>query len=101
LTVTTIMKILIMKVSIYIPYSNSLKEKRSIVKAVKDKIWSKFRASIAEIEAQDSPKTAVIGISYVSNDKALLSSISSKIVNFIDQSYPGLLEDHRHIIEDY
>jgi uncharacterized protein YlxP (DUF503 family) len=95
------MKILIMKVSIHIPYSNSLKDKRKVIKAIKDRIWSKFRASVAEIAAQDSMRTALLGVSYVSNDKLLLDSISSKIINLIDVSFPGMLDDYDQIIEEY
>lgn len=95
------MKILVMRVVVSVPYSRSLKEKRSVVKAIKDRVWRKFRASIAEVDTQNSLQTAVLGICYVSNDKTLLESINSKIVNFIDDSFPGLLEDTHHIIEDY
>ena len=95
------MKILVMRVVLSIPYSRSLKEKRSVVKAIKDRVWRKFRASISEVDALDSTKTAILGICYVSNSGTLLESINSKIVNFIDDSFPGLLEDSHHVIEDY
>ena len=95
------MKILVMKVMIGIPYAKSLKDKRSVVKAIKDRVWRKFRVSISEVEAQGSPQTAVLGVCHVSNDKLILESMCSKIVDFIDASFPGLLEDHHHVIESY
>ena len=95
------MKILVMKILIGIPYSRSLKEKRSVVKRIKDRVWMKFRASISEVDEQDSQRRAVLGISYVSNDRTLLDSIDNKIINLIEHSFPGMIEDHHYIVEDY
>jgi uncharacterized protein YlxP (DUF503 family) len=95
------MKVLILKVILYIPYSKSLKDKRSVVKALKDRIWQKFRASISETDALDSRKEAVLGIVYTSNDSALLERIMNQILRLIEDSYPGLIHDHKYLIEHY
>ncbi|UCB46434.1 MAG: DUF503 domain-containing protein [Spirochaetota bacterium] len=95
------MKVLILKVILYIPYSKSLKDKRSVIKALKDKIWKRFRASISEIDSLDSHKEAVLGIVYTSNNSTLLEKIMNQIIDLIDDSYPGLIHDYNHIIEHY
>ena len=82
-------------------YSTSLKDKRAVVRGVKDRIWSKFRASIAEIDEQGSLRRAVLGLAFVSNDKQLLDSLMNKIIDLIENCFPGLLEDFQHDVEIY
>ncbi len=95
------MKILISKVILVIHSSTSLKDKRRIVKGIKDRIWSKFRASISEIEEHNSIQRAILGIVYVSNARIILDSIMNKIINLIETTYPGILHDYEYTVENY
>lgn len=95
------MKVLITKIILIIPFSNSLKDKRRVVKALKDRIWSKFRASISEIEDHDSIRRAVLGIVYVSKDKHILDSIVNGVIDLIDETYPGILHNYEYTVEQY
>jgi len=95
------MKILISKVVLIIPFSKSLKDKRKVVNGIKDRIWSRFRASISEIEENNSLQKAVLGIVYVSNDKSLLDSIINNIIDLVEASYPGVLHNYEYTIETY
>ncbi|NLW23527.1 MAG: DUF503 domain-containing protein [Tissierellia bacterium] len=65
--------------------SNSLKEKRHIIKSIIGKIQSRFNVSIAEIELNDSWKTSVIGFACVTNNTAHANQIISKVIRFIDR----------------
>ena len=67
-----------------LPESHSLKEKRRIIKSVKDRIRNKFNVSIAEIDAQDKWQWATLGVACVSNDARFVNSVLSKIVDFIN-----------------
>ena len=95
------MKVLVARIEIHIPYSSSQKDKRCVVRALKDKIWKKFRASISEVDDQDSRQVAVLGLSYVSNDARLLESIMNKVVQFVEESFPGLLHTYEYHVEYY
>ena len=95
------MKVLISKIVLVIPHSDSLKDKRMVLKSVKDRVWSKFRASIAEVEDHDSRQRAVLGLSFVSNDASLLESVMNKTVELIEAGFPGILHDYEHTIEHY
>lgn len=74
--------------------SRSLKEKRRIIKSVKDKVRNKFNASIAEIDFNDNHTNALVGIAVVSNDGNHLNSILYSIVEFIEREFPGILNEH-------
>jgi uncharacterized protein YlxP (DUF503 family) len=95
------MKVLVSKIVLVIPHSASLKDKRMVLKSIKDRVWSKFRASIAEVDEHDSRQRAVLGLSFVSNDASLLESVMNKTVALIEDGFPGILHDYEHMIEHY
>lgn len=63
---------------------NSLKEKRSIVSGLKNRISSRFNASCCEAELMDSHKDIVIGVAVVSGSKEAAMREMDKIADFID-----------------
>jgi uncharacterized protein len=63
---------------------SSLKEKRSIVKAIIHRIKNKFNISIAETDYNDSHLWAQIGFSIVGNDARLVNSKLDKVFNLAD-----------------
>ena len=71
--------ILFLAIELHIPHAHSLKEKRKHVKGIKDRLQSKFNASVAEIDALDDWQRSVIGITMISNDKRYLEKQSSSI----------------------
>jgi len=61
----------------------TIKHKRSIIDSVKQKIFSKFRVSIAEVEDNDKLHLATLGIAIVSNNKKNLDQVINKIEEFM------------------
>lgn len=66
------MHVLLIKISLQIPYAHSLKDKRSQIKSLKDRLSSRFNASVAEIDALDNWQQAVMGVCMVSNERSYL-----------------------------
>lgn len=77
------MHILFIKLDLNIPLAHSLKDKRSQIKSLKDRLSSRFNASIAEIDALDSWQQAVIGICIISNDRSYLDKQYSLIETMV------------------
>ena len=77
------MHILFIKLDLNIPLAHSLKDKRSQIKSLKDKLSSRFNASIAEIDALDNWQQAVIGICIISNDRSYLDKQYSLIETMV------------------
>ncbi len=75
---------------IYIPYANSLKSKRMVVKSVKEKLRSKFNVSVAEIGGQDKWQTAQIAVVTVAQEKHQVEKSLQNIVNFVETNYPDI-----------
>jgi hypothetical protein len=62
---------------------NSLKDKRSIVKSLIERLKSRFNVSVAEVGDNDSRSSAIIGIAVVSNDKTHAASQLDAVERFI------------------
>ena len=67
----------------------SLKDKRRVIKSLKDRIGNKYNVSIAEVGQNDNIRTSTLGVSLVANDSRFVESSLSKIVDFV-RSVPQL-----------
>ncbi len=79
--------------------SNSLKEKRQILRSVIDRIKARFNVSVAEVGELDKWKLAEIGISCVSNSGKHADEMINKIIYFIEQDMRlEIIECHVEIL---
>jgi uncharacterized protein YlxP (DUF503 family) len=84
-----------------IPGSASLKDKRRVIKSLKDRIQSKFKVSAAEVDLQSSIKFAQIGVALVSNSKRYGESVMQKILSFVEENTPGRMIDAKIMTEHF
>jgi uncharacterized protein YlxP (DUF503 family) len=75
--------IAIARVTIFIGGSHSLKEKRMVVRRVKDLVREKFNASIAEVGAHDTWQRAIFGITLVGSDRKFAESAMDEVLRFV------------------
>lgn len=75
--------ILFMRVELHIPCAHSLKEKRKPVAGLKQRLQSKFNASVAEIDYLDDWQQSLLGICMISNDRRYLEGQSQAIEQLI------------------
>ncbi|MCA9933129.1 MAG: DUF503 domain-containing protein [Ardenticatenaceae bacterium] len=66
----------------------SLKDKRSIVKFIVNRLPKQFNVATAEIDHHDVWQTAVIGLVTIGNDAGYLHGLLEKAVAWIEQSRP-------------
>jgi uncharacterized protein YlxP (DUF503 family) len=78
------------KIKLHIPGSQSLKDKRRIVKSIISKLRNQYNISIAEVDDQDLWQLTTLGISCVSNNGQHIDETITRIINFIGQNYPEL-----------
>lgn len=71
------------QVAFSIPGNDSLKGKRSVVRRIVDRTRAKFNAAVAEVDALDNHRRAVIGVSVVSNDSRHANSMLDHITTFM------------------
>ena len=76
-----------------IPDVDSIKEKRRIIRSVKDKLQKRFHMSAAEVDLQDSLSFAQIGSALVSNSRVYGESVLHKAFEMIERDIPVRIQD--------
>ena len=77
------MTIGVLQLEISIHDAMSLKDKRRVVKSIKDRIAHGHNVSIAEVGALDEHRRSILGIAMVSNDSRYVEGGLSKLVDFV------------------
>ena len=77
------MTIGVLQIEISITDAMSLKDKRRVVKSIKDRIAHAHNVSIAEVGALDEHRRSIIGVAMVGNEKQYVEGALSKLVDFI------------------
>ena len=71
-------------ITLYLHATESLKDKRQIVKSLIETTRQKFNVSIAEVDDLDKWRKATIGIACVANDKRYLNQVLDKVLDTIE-----------------
>ena len=74
-----------------LPGCSSLKEKRSILRSLKDRLRNKFNVSVAETAFQDAHKRAQLTIALVASDGRYAESVLDKVDSFVDRNGEALI----------
>jgi uncharacterized protein YlxP (DUF503 family) len=77
------MTIGVLQLEIRIGDAMSLKDKRQVVKGLKDRIAHGHNVSIAEVGALDEHRRAILGLAMVSNDSRHVEGALSKLVDLV------------------
>ena len=75
--------------------ARSLKDKRSVVSSLKDRLHRKFNVSVAEVDCQDTIQAAVLGIALASNESRHANSALDKVVQDVRRCPAAELVDYR------
>lgn len=59
----------------------SLKDKRRVIKSLKDRIAGRHNVSVAEVDRLESRQQAVLGVAMVANESRFVESCLHKIVD--------------------
>jgi len=89
----------VLLVSLHIPSAQSLKEKRMILRSLKDRAKAKFNVSVCELDGQDKWQVATLGFALIGNEGRHMDSCLQEILSFVD-SY-RMCEICDHTIEFY
>lgn len=74
----------LLHIHLHIHDSHSLKEKRMVIKSLKDKLRRQFNISVTETDNHDKWQLANIGVATISTDTKHANQILSGVVKFIE-----------------
>jgi len=83
-----------LRIRLLLRQAKSLKDKRQVVRSIKDRLHNEFNVSVAEIESQDNRQLAVLGLALVTSDAHHAKTELSKIVEALRAHPVAELVDH-------
>lgn len=86
---------------IELPETSSLKDKRRVVKSIKDRMRIRFHLSCAETELQESLRFAQIGAALVSNSAEFGESVMRKALASIENDFSLRIHDSQIVSERF
>jgi uncharacterized protein YlxP (DUF503 family) len=89
------MTIGVLQMELSIGDAMSLKDKRRVVKSIKDRIAHGHNVSIAEVGALDEHRRSILGLAMVANDGQYVEGALSKLVDFVRAVPQVSLVDYR------
>ena len=85
-------------VELHLPDVASLKDKRHVLKGLKEKVRARFEVSVAEVAHQNTWQRATLAVAYVSADARHANEVVSKAMDFIENTVAGMVLDTSVVI---
>ncbi|GAB4308834.1 MAG: DUF503 domain-containing protein [Myxococcota bacterium] len=90
-----------LQISVFIPYAENLKQKRSVVRSILGKVNSNFNVSAAEVGDNELWQRSKLGFALVGNDARFVESKLDKLLNYIEENIGGQIVDVQKSVESF
>jgi hypothetical protein len=84
----------ILQLRLMIRDAQSLKDKRRIVKSLRDRIRNRFNVSVSEVDSLDLRQQATLGIALATNDRVFADQVLAKVVDLVRATPGAVLVDY-------
>ncbi len=84
----------VLRIDLAVYESHSLKDKRRVVRSIKDRIAGRFNASVAEVGALDSRQRVELGVAVVGTETSSIHAQLDKIVELVRRQGGASLLDY-------
>lgn len=78
------MVVLVGEVQLFLPESQSLKQKRQVLSSLKERLHSRFNLSVAEVDHTDLWQRSTIALAVVSNAGGHAHEVLAKAIRFVE-----------------
>ena len=75
----------LLTLELHIADAQSLKDKRQVIRRLKDRLRGKFNVAVAELDFQDSWQRSVIGVVTLGNEEHYVQEVLQKVLQEADQ----------------
>ena len=93
------MHIATLTITLHLAEGSSLKDKRQVVRSIKERIRERVRASVAEVEYQDLWQRAAIGFAVVAADGAHVHELLNSARQIVDQYLQAQVLDWQETLQ--
>jgi hypothetical protein len=81
----------LLTLELHIPDAQSLKEKRQVLRSLKDKLRRKFNIAIAELDHHDVWQRSLVGVVTLSNEDRHVQETLQKVLDEADRELGSIL----------
>jgi len=85
----------LLHLEMHVAQATSLKDKRRVLKSFKDRLTNGHNVAVAEVDALDSHRRAVLAVAVVGNDRRYLEGSLQRIVNAAAAHRDMILIEHQ------
>ena len=89
----------IVRIELHLPASASLKDKRSVVRSLKERIRQRVSASVAEVDHQDLWQRAALGVAIVSGERRQVGELLQSVRRLVEGAHGAELLDWQEQIQ--
>ncbi len=83
----------VLRLSLDIVGARSLKDKRSVVRSLKERVQGRLKVSIAEVGVLDDPRRATLGVACVSNSATICDQVLADVAAMASVLPDAVLSD--------
>lgn len=83
----------IVRIELHIPAARSLKDKRAVVRGLKDRIRQRVQAAVAEVDHQDLWQRAALGVAVVSGERRQVDEQLQSVRRLVQSTHEAELLD--------
>lgn len=84
----------VLTLEILLPYAHSLKEKRAVLRKMRDRLRARFNVAVAELDHQDVWQRATLGVVSLSDSQTLLESVFRQVLAESEKILGGDVANH-------
>ncbi|MBF6590889.1 MAG: DUF503 domain-containing protein [Ktedonobacterales bacterium] len=85
------------RLTLHVPASASLKDKRQVIRSVLARARQRFEIAAAEVAHQDTWQLATLGLACVSNDAHHAEEVLEAACRYVEESRPDVMVTEAHI----
>jgi uncharacterized protein len=84
----------LLTLELHIQHARSLKDKRQVLRSLKDRLRAKFNVAVAELEHEDTWQRSVVGVVTLSNEEHQVQESLQHVLTEADNILGPLLVSH-------
>ena len=77
----------ILRLDLHVPDSHSLKDRRSVLKSLKDQLRNRFNIAVAEVDPTEKWQRATLGISTLGDHRDHVDGVLDQVTDWLRMSH--------------
>ena len=73
----------LLQFDVHLPNAQSLKDKRSVVKSLKDQLRGRFNVAVAEVAPSEKWQRATVGVAAVGEDRTYVQGLLTQVTEWV------------------